>query len=250
MSVGVCCISHNHAHLPIWRPAWANRLTDLVICLLQGQPAYLFQPAHIASHHRYNQGYRDITRVAQYSTGNNLLGYLVFPFQVLGALNELKRSYLRTLWLHDRRRVCWIALQHLLLFVLWAVAFSLDAWRALVYVVVPQFVALHFLLASNYLQHAHAAPSSRYNHSRNFVGPINLFWFNVGYHTAHHEDDRLHWTALPAAHAKISGSIDPRLMEPSLVVYVLRTLCLGVVLSRFRSRQMPSPFDPEETAPD
>src|SRR4051812_6625681 len=61
--IGVCCISHNHAHVPIWRARWLNMLTDMWIGTLQGHPVFLFQPAHIASHHRHNQAEEDVTRV-------------------------------------------------------------------------------------------------------------------------------------------------------------------------------------------
>ena len=75
LTIGVCCISHNHAHLPIWENRWLNRLTDMWIGVLQGHPVYMFQPAHIESHHRYNQGNEDITRVLRYTSENNLFGY-------------------------------------------------------------------------------------------------------------------------------------------------------------------------------
>ncbi len=37
-----------------------NNLTDLWIGVLQGQPIFLFQPAHITSHPRYNQHSGDV----------------------------------------------------------------------------------------------------------------------------------------------------------------------------------------------
>jgi fatty acid desaturase len=242
--IGICCISHNHAHVSLWRSPWLNRLTDLLIGTLQGHPVFLFQPAHVASHHRYNQGIDDVTRIARYCASNNLIGYLVFPLRVLPALNRLKRQYLKTLWHQDRRRFWSVIGLYLPLLVLWCTAFALDPWRTLVYVWIPQAVGLHFLLASNYLLVAHAASGSPYNHSRNFVGMINVFWFNVGYHTAHHEDEKLHWTRLPEAHRKLSDRIDPRLVERSLVGYTLRTLCLGFLIPRFRSRQWGGESDP------
>lgn len=233
--IGLCCISHNHAHVPIWRARWLNMLTDMWIGTLQGQPVFLFQPAHVGSHHRYNQGAKDLTRVARYSSGNTMLGYLVFPLQVLPALRTLKNQYLVSRWREDRWDFWWIVGLHLPLAVLWIGVFLLDPFKALVYVVIPQLIGLHFLLASNYLQHAHAVEDSRYNHSRNFVGLINLIWFNVGYHTAHHEHEKLHWTLLPAAHQELSGQISPALVESSLSMYFIRTLMLGQLFPSLRS---------------
>ena len=236
--IGVCCISHNHAHVPIWRMRWLNLLTDMWIGILQGHPVFLFQPAHITSHHRYNQAHEDVTRVARYAAHNNLFGYLVFPVQVLPALSAVKRRYLAALWRDNRSGFWWVVALHVPLPVLWAATLMLDPFKAVVYILIPQIVGLHFLLASNYLQHAHAVPGSRYDHSRNFVGFINLVWFNVGFHTAHHEDELLHWTLLPAAHKDISTRINPGLIESSLTGYTINTLVLGLVFKRLRSRRL------------
>jgi fatty acid desaturase len=236
--IGVCCISHNHAHVPIWRASWLNRLTDMWIGILQGQPVFLFQPAHVASHHRFNQGAEDLTRVARYSAENTLIGYLVFPFQVLPALQELRKKHLASLWREKRDEFWWVVALHVPLLTLWITVFWLDPIKATIYVLIPQLVGLHFLLASNYLQHAHAVAGSRYNHSRNFVGLINVIWFNVGYHTAHHENEKLHWTLLPEAHRDIASRINPALVEFSLLVYTFRTLLLGLILPHLRSIQL------------
>jgi len=236
--VGVCCISHNHAHVPIWRSPWMNNLTDLWIGVLQGQPVFLFQPAHIASHHRYNQRLGDVTGIAQHTKHNDLPGYLMFPLRVLPALQSLRKQYLQTIWLKDRSKFWWIIAQHIPLFLLWITVFSLDPRKAAIYVVIPQLIGLHFLLASNYLQHAHAVVGSEYNHSRNFIGLVNWFWFNVGYHTAHHENERHHWTALPYAHDHIRQKIDSKLIETSFTVYFIKTLFLGTLLKKFRSVQL------------
>lgn len=234
--VGVCCISHNHAHLPIWRNKWLNRLTDLWIGTLQGHPVYMFHPAHIKSHHRYNQGENDITGVLRYTESNNFLGYILFPFQVLPALRELKKQYLHSLWCGNRRKFWWVIMLHVPIYLLWLSALLVDPYKSLIYVFIPQVVGLHFLLASNYLQHSHAVANSHFNHSRNFIGAINMVWLNVGYHTAHHEHQELHWTRLPQLHKEISHFIEPRLNEKSLVWYALKTLLLGNFIKKFQSR--------------
>ncbi|MFT3735409.1 MAG: fatty acid desaturase [Rhodocyclaceae bacterium] len=234
--IGVCCIGHNHAHVPIWRSRGMNQLTDMWIGTLQGQPVFLFQPAHVDSHHRFNQGEGDLTRVMQYDRGNTIMGYLLFPFKVLPALGTVRRRYLGSLWHHDRKAFWWTLALYLPLLAVWIAVGMLDPGKALIYVYLPQLVALHFLLASNYLQHAHAVAGSRYNHSRNFVGAINWLWFNVGYHTAHHEHEDLHWCTLPAAHDKLRSRINPALIERSFCVYVFRTLVLGQFIPRLRSR--------------
>jgi fatty acid desaturase len=236
--VGVCCISHNNAHNPIWQSRLMNKFTELWIGTLQGEPVFLFQPAHIASHHQHNQGPQDITGVTQHTKKNDILGYIMFPIWVLPALRSLRNSYLQNIWMSNRKKFWWVMAQHISIIVLWSVCIYIDFYKALIYAIVPQLIGLHFLLASNYLQHAHAEVSSQYNHSRNFVGFMNLFWFNVGYHTAHHENQHLHWAKLPLAHNIISNKISPELVETSLIAYFFKTLFLGTMFTKFKSRQL------------
>lgn len=98
----------------------------------------------------------------------------------------------------------------------------------------------------NYIQHVHADPWSEHNHSRNFCSNLgNWLVFNNGYHTAHHESAGLHWSKLPAAHAKIAHLIHPDLNQPSIFGFVLRAYLLGALSDRFRTKQVGrAPYDP------
>jgi fatty acid desaturase len=41
----------------------------------------------------------------------------------------------------------------------------------------------------------------------NLTGWYNLFTGNLGYHTAHHHKQGIHWSKLPELHEKIKGNI-------------------------------------------
>lgn len=219
LGLGICCINHNHAHLPLWRNRWLNRISDYWIGTLQGHPVFLFEVAHINSHHRYNQSERDVTRVDRWGRHNHLLGYLIFPLSALGPLGKLKRSYFKQLRREQPLQLLNVILQHLPLLLLWSITLALDWQKSLLYILLPQLISLHFLLASNYLQHAKTEVGSRYNHSRNFVGAMNYLLFNVGFHAAHHEWERLHWSELPVAHQGICNQMNPDLERKSLIAY-------------------------------
>lgn len=64
---------------------------------------------------------------------------------------------------------------------------------------------------------------------------LNPLFFNVGYHTAHHDHDDVHWSRFPEVHDSIAGRIDPRLIEKCFVWYCLRVFVLGLFIPRLRS---------------
>ena len=141
----------------------------------------------------------------------------------------------------------------------WALLLAIDWRRALLFVIVPQLHGLHWLLATNYLQHAHAdgragaggdTPGSALNYARNFEGLVNPLLFNIGLHTAHHENPHAHWSELTRLHSEhYRARVAPALSEGGLAPYMLRVFVLGAVVPRFRSRTlMPSmPVDPSHS---
>jgi hypothetical protein len=82
LTLGVGVIHHNHTHLRMWRGRRANRFTDYWLTLLQGHPTFVFWPAHVANHHRFRHGPRDVARTYRFGGDHNHLpGYLLHPLQ-------------------------------------------------------------------------------------------------------------------------------------------------------------------------
>ena len=134
----------------------------------------------------------------------------------------------------------------------WALLLSLDWQKALLLVIVPQLHGLHWLLATNYLQHAHAdgRPLTRgqrldsatpLNYARNFEGWVNPLLFNIGLHTAHHERPQAHWSELTRLHSEhYRQRVAPALNEGGLLPYMARVFVLGTIWPPARTRaQMP-----------
>ena len=177
-------------------------------------------------------------RTWRFGDHNSILGWAAHPFQaVFGAYPLIGR------WLHGVRRRApgahrWYVSQYLLWLGSWGGLLWLDAGKALGCVILPQLFGLHWLLAANYLQHAHASESLRYGYARNFEGWVNPLLFNIGLHTAHHEHGRAHWSELRQLHARYRDRIDPRLLEPSLSGYVMRVFLLGALRPSLRTRSL------------
>ena len=103
------------------------------------------------------------------------------------------------------------------------------------------------------LQHAHAdgrppapgngalgeTPGIALNYARNFEGLVNPLLFNIGLHTAHHENPHAHWSELAELHRhRFRARVDGALNERGLVPYMPRVFVLGAVLPLFRSRSL------------
>ncbi len=256
LTLGVGVIHHNHTHLRMWHGRWANRLTDYVLTLLQGHPTFVFWPAHVGNHHRFRHGPRDVARTYRPEFGgdtNHLWGYLVHPLQAVCVLYPLFIRWLANLRRHWPGAFRYCMGQYLLWLGSWTFLLLLDWRKALLFVIVPQLHGLHWLLATNYLQHAHAdgRPLSRaqrktdgiaLNYARNFEGLVNPLLFNIGLHTAHHEHPQAHWSALTGLHRRLyRHRVHPALNEGGLLPYMGRVFVLGLFARRARTQPLMPP---------
>ncbi|RZL66459.1 MAG: fatty acid desaturase [Variovorax sp.] len=251
LTLGIGVIHHNHTHLRMWRGRIANRVTDFYVTLLQGHPTFVFWPAHVANHHRHRHGPKDVARTYRFASGdtNHLLGYLLHPLQAGWVLYPLFFEWLAQLRRKAIGAFGYCMAQYAVWLGSWALLLAIDWKKALIFVIVPQLHGLHWLLATNYLQHAHAdgsAPGasgdthgSQLNYARNFEGLVNPLLFNIGLHTAHHENPHAHWSELTRLHrTHYRERVDPVLNERGLVPYMVRVYLLGAVWPRFRSRSL------------
>ena len=241
--IGVGVIHHHHAHRPMWRHRGLNRFTDLWIAALQGHPTFAFVATHNANHHRFRHGPDDWARTYRFERGdtNDLCGWLLHPFQAALVLYPHFLAYLRRMKARHAAIWRWACFQYALVVAVWLLALIADPMKALIYVLLPQGVAMHWLLGANYLQHAHADGRSRWNYARNFEGSVNVLYFNIGLHTAHHEHPRAHWSDMPALHANLRHRVDPRLNERSLLAYIARVFVASAFMPSRRSRSLMAP---------
>jgi len=258
LTLGVGVIHHNHTHLRMWRGRWANRLTDYVLTLLQGHPTFVFWPAHVGNHHRFRHGPRDVARTYRPEFGgdtNHLWGYLVHPLQAVCVLYPLFIRWLAGLRRRQPGAFRYCMGQCALWLGSWAGLLALDWKKALVCGILPQRHGLHWLLATNYLQHAHAdgrkppkpkndTDGGMLNYARNFEGMVNPFLFNIGQHPAHHECPHAHWSALTQLHAQVyRHRVHPGLNEGGLLPYMARVFVGGLVRRSARSRSLMPPME-------
>ncbi|HCN05619.1 MAG TPA: fatty acid desaturase [Bacteroidetes bacterium] len=236
LSIAVTVIAHNHNHLPIWRNKTLNTLTDYWLTVFYGFPAFAWIPTHNMNHHALNNREGDYTITYRLTEHNHLLMLLFYPTMSSYYQQKPIRDYLKNLWATDRRKFWLSAMQYVALAV-WIVGFAIIDWqKCLLYVVIPQQIGLFAVLVFNYVQHVHADEESKYDHSRNFTGWLNLLLFNNGYHTVHHDKAGTHWSKTPELHAKIADKIDPSLNEKSFWWYIFRVYFLAPFAPSLKTR--------------
>lgn len=227
VSAGV--MVHNHKHVPIWKSKVLNTITDCWLTLLYGYPVFGWIPTHLQNHHLHTNKEEDYTKTYAYSEKNNLLTILYYPMYSGGIQQKAIISYLKGLYQKNNQRFWSHFLQVIVLISFLAFVFVIDWKNALLYVVLPQQVALNSVLFFNYIQHIHTDEHSEYNHSRNVTGwMLNALLFNNGLHTAHHEKPHLHWSRLPEFHKEIEPKIDSQLNEKSLIWFLTKQYVLSM----------------------
>ncbi len=238
-AISVAVIAHNHNHVPMWKSAFLNHVTDNWITLFYGFPAFAWTPTHNKNHHKFNNGKGDYTITYRYSERNNIFTLMTYPsissyFQQSPVMNHLKHLY------SNKRKKFYLAiLQYVTLGLFIIISLIIDWRKSLLYIVIPQQVALFTVMVFNYIQHVHADEESDYNHSRNFVSRFtNFMLFNNGYHTAHHMKASIHWSQMRQAHERIAHLIEPHLNEGVILVYLFKTYVIAPFHTAYKTTSM------------
>jgi fatty acid desaturase len=250
---GFCAgvLAHYHNHCPVFRGRRANALYSIWISIFYGYPIFAWIPTHNANHHKFVNGPGDATITWRYTKTDTLLAALIYFFVSAYWQAGLIRAFVAEARASNARLYRQILSQYACVagvhagFLALAVHVRGPRLGILTYVCslgATAAMGLWGMMFINYIQHVHCDPSSRWDHSRNFVGPIaNWLVFNSGYHTAHHEKAGAHWSTLPAIHASIAANIHPDLNQPSIAGYLFRTYVLGAFGPRYRPRQIGRP---------
>jgi fatty acid desaturase len=211
-------ITHNTIHVPIFHNARLNALFQVVLSVTYGHPVSTFVPGHNLSHHQHLQTPRDMMRTAKLRYRWNLLNQLFFGWVVGPPIFKANLDYARAM---RTRRPAWFRqlLWETGVYVAVLLAVLLfSPLKFLFLLVIPHQFAAWGIMGVNFLQHDGCDADHPYNHSRNFISPLeNWFFFNNGYHGLHHIQPGLHWSLLPKVHAaEVHGRVHPALEPWSL----------------------------------
>lgn len=245
--------THNAIHCPPFVERWQNRVFQVVLTLTYGHPVSAYVPGHNLSHHKYTQSPRDVMRTTKVRYRWNLLNGLLFQVRVVRDILPADMRYFKAMY---RRNPPWFRQMLIESFVFlgsMGLLLALDWKKFVLYVLIPHQYAAWGIVSMNYLQHDGCDENSEHNHSRNFVGRFINWWaFNNGFHSIHHLQPGLHWSLLPAEHARrVAPFIHPNLDQRSLPSYLFRTFIWPAQRLRYDGTPLvlPPPDADEEWIP-
>jgi fatty acid desaturase len=217
-------ITHNTIHVPMFHSRRLNLLFQHVLTLAYGHPVSSFVPGHNLSHHVHTQTRRDVMRTTKMRFRWNLLNLVLAPPVLARDIMAADGQYAlamrseRPRWFRQ-----WVA-EWVVFLSVQGVLLALNPLAYLIWVFLPHNCAAGGIVGINFLQHDGTDRDARYDHSRNFVGPIiNWFAFNNGFHAIHHMRPGLHWSRCREAHEReVAPFVDPRLNEPNMLAYIVR----------------------------
>jgi len=211
-------IKHNHMHHRFFRGAFLNLLLEHWLGLLTGTTCTSIITEHNLRHHGHPNDENDFVRAGLVGFRAQWINVLCFYPRAAWELFVHKPLDFK-IWWRTNRKLFWRGVaEQVTLWGTFAVLLMFN-WKAtLLYVALPWLHGQWWLITFGLFQHQDLDGEDPWQNSRNITGRcFNWFFFNIGYHTAHHLRPALHWSELPAYHAReVVPRIDPRLVSPNL----------------------------------
>ncbi len=198
--------NHHHQHLATFRSTVLNRLIEQVYGLHTGQTTNLWLLHHVLGHHfNFLDQNKDESR---WKRGDgNKMGVLEYTFSI--ALTAHYRAFQvgRAKPMHARHLRAFVVYGLITALILLALVIY-QPIQALFLFILPMIVSLLFTAWVTYDHHAGLDTDNEFHASYNTPNALyNKLTGNLGYHTAHHHRQGLHWSKLPALHEKIKDKI-------------------------------------------
>lgn len=208
----ISCWNHHHQHVLTFRSNALNRAYEVSLALHTGITTNLWRLHHSLGHHlNFLDQSRDESRWkrANGSTMN------VVEYTAIVSLTAYYRGYLvgKRYPRHQRLYLIWTAITFLLV----AAIVAYRPWAGLFVYVLPMVTALFY---TSWVTYGHHAGLDTDNPDEASFNTLN-YWFNLltgnlGYHTAHHYRQAVHWSLLPQLHADIAARIPAHLYTTSI----------------------------------
>jgi fatty acid desaturase len=210
----ICAWNHHHQHTLTFHAKLLNRMLEFFYALHTGVTTNLWVLHHVLGHHR---NFLDQSRdeSSWQRTDGSTMNTLEYTLTIAGT--AYYRSYKVGKDFPRQQR------DFLLYSALTFIGVVLLCWfqfvPGLFVFALPMLISLMFTAWVTHDHHSGLNADDEFHASYNNTNRFfNLLTGNLGYHTAHHYRQGLHWSKLPELHEKIKHRIPPELMRDAKFV--------------------------------
>jgi fatty acid desaturase len=210
----ICAWNHHHQHSVTFHAKFMNRILEFFYALHTGVTTNLWVLHHVLGHHR---NFLDQTRDESAWKRSDGKPMSAWEYTLTIAGTAYYRGYL------VGKKYPRVQRDFLIYSALTIAGVALLCWfrfiPALFVFVLPMIFSLTFTAWVTYDHHSGLDTTDPFEASFNNTNRLfNLLTGNLGYHTAHHYRQGLHWSKLPELHDKIKSRIPPALVRDSRFV--------------------------------
>jgi fatty acid desaturase len=222
----ICAWNHHHQHLFTFRNKHLNRILEFFYALHTGVSTHLWRLHHVLGHHlNFLDQEQDESRWKR--KDGTKMGVLEYSLNV--ALTAYPRGY-TVGKKHPKQLKIFVRYTALTLILVIALAIW-NPLAAFFLFILPMASSLVFTAYVTYEHHSGLDTKNEFEASYNNLNPVfNFLTGNLGYHTAHHHKQGVHWSKLPQLHEKIAAKIPEHLYQKSNIT---KLLLGGFILSLF-----------------
>jgi fatty acid desaturase len=209
----ICAWNHHHQHTPTFKHTLPNRIMEFFYALHTGVTTNLWTLHHVHGHHNnFLDQSKDESRWTR-SNGTQM-GELEYSLKITATAYyrgyQVGKNY-------PKEQRAFVVYSVITL----AIIAGLIAYKpaaGIILFALPMIMGLFMTAWATYEHHAGLNTENEFEASFNNLNKwYNLFTGNLGYHTAHHYRQGLHWSKLPRLHEKIKDNIPDQLIRKSWV---------------------------------
>lgn len=195
--------NHHHQHVPMFRHKPLNRILEMSFAFHTGVSTHAWTLHHVHGHHK-NYLDQELDESRWKKRSGETYGYV--PYALITAATAYPRAYAvgRN---YPRLQRTFVGYGVLTLLIMGLLVATNPVSAFFLFVLSP-VISLVITVAATHTHHSNLDTQDHMEASRNYTGTIrNFLTGNLGFHTAHHYRQGLHWSKLPALHASIADRI-------------------------------------------
>lgn len=213
----ICAWNHHHQHVPTFRYVWMNRLLEVLYGLHTGITTNVWVLHHVLGHH-VNYLDQSVDESRWKRDDGTEMGE--FEYTLTTAVTGYPRAFGvgKRYPKYQSAFIGW----GLFVFILVATLIYFRPLQGILIYALPMVIGLLVTCWATYDHHAGLDTDNHLEASYNITHRwYNILTGNLGYHTAHHMKQGLHWSKLPEFHAQIVDQIPPHLYQKPFILFRL-----------------------------